>query len=99
MRYYSDVTRKFYEDPDACKEAEEAYKAEQEKKEAEALRKSNERKEAAKKVEDAYNALAAAKKAYNDELSAFCKKYGSFHMTLSTNDIEDWISSFWECFF
>lgn len=99
MRYYSELTRKFYDEPEACKEAEENFKAEQEKKEAEALRKSNERKEAAKKVEDAYNALTAAKKAYNEELSAFCKKYGSFHMTLSNDNVRNWIDSFWESWF
>ena len=99
MRYYSELTKRFYDEVKECEKAEEAYKAELKKKEEEALQKSNARKEAAKKVEDAYNTLVKARKAYQNELNAFCKEHGSFHMTLNKDGIRDWIDSFWESWF
>ena len=82
MKYYSDLTKKFYEKASECEKAEAAFKAEQKKKEEEALQKSNARKEAAKKVEEAYNKLIAAKKEYESILSNFCKEYGTYQLLL-----------------
>ena len=99
MRYYSDETRKFYETEEDCKNAEQALILAKKKEEEVALQKSAMRKEAAKKVEDAYKDLLKAKKAYNEELTAFCKEYGSFHMTLNKDNMLDWFDSFWNNWF
>jgi len=99
MRYYSELTKKFYDEAKECEKAEELFKEEKAKKEAEALQKSNERKEAAKKVEEAYEKVVVAQKEYKKVLSDFCKEHGSFHMTLNKDGILDWIDSFWESWF
>lgn len=99
MKYYGELTKKLYETEEECEKAEQAFKLEQEKKEAEALQKSKARKEAAKKVEDAYSAMIAAKKAYAEELAAFCHEYGSFHMTVNKDDTLGWMDDFWESWF
>ncbi len=99
MRYYSDMTRKFYETPEACEKAELQLKEERERKEAEALQKTNARKEAAKKVETAYNELVSARKNYQKLLADFCKEYGPFHMSLTKDNALDLFDSFWENWF
>jgi len=99
MKYYSDLTKKFYEDPSECESAEEAFKEEQKKKEEEALQKSNARKEAAKKVDEAYNNLVAAKKEYEKVLSDFCKEYGAYHTSINKDSISDWLDAFWSGLF
>ena len=99
IRYYSDLTKKFYDEAKECEKAEELFKEEKAKKEAEALQKSNERKEAAKKVEEAYDKLSAARKEYQKVLSDFCKDYGYYHVSLDKNGIADWVDSFWERWF
>lgn len=99
MRFYSDKTRKFYETLEDCEKAEKDFEVEQERKKAEALQKSNDRKEAAKKVENAYNALITAKKAYHEELSKFCKQYGTYHLSLDKDGMLDWMDSFWSTWF
>lgn len=96
MKYYSDITRKFYEEAAECEKAEAAFKAEQKRKEEEALQKSNARKEAAKKVEEAYNKLIAAKKEYQSVLSDFCKEHGTYHTSLTKEDVSDWLDAFWD---
>lgn len=99
VRYYSDVTKLLYETAEECEKAEKEFRAEQERKKAEALQKSNDRKDAAKKVENAYNALIAARKAYQDELSKFCKQYGTFHLSVDKDGILDWMDNFWSTWF
>lgn len=99
MRYYSELTKCFYDEAKECEKAEKLFKEEKAKKEAEALQKSNERKEAAKKVEEAYDKLSAARKEYQKVLSDFCKDYGYYHVSLDKNGIADWVDSFWERWF
>lgn len=96
MRYYSDLTKTFYNDIASCEKAEKLFEEERVRRETETLKKANMRKEAAKRVENAYNNLINAKKTYQEELNTFCKEYGSFHMTVDKNNILDWINSFWE---
>jgi uncharacterized coiled-coil DUF342 family protein len=88
MKYYSDVTKKFYEKESDCKEAEEK---ENEKR----LAISTQRKEAADKIDElrenkrkALEAYQAAADAYKQALSEFCKKYGSYHYTVSGKEID-----------
>lgn len=97
VKFYSDVTRKFYDSEKECADAELELKKKDEearlKKEAEAA----ERKEDAKKVEDLLEAASKANKAYKDALTEFCKKWGSYHTTVSEKNIPslfDWFLNF-----
>lgn len=82
MRYYSDKTQKFYDTEKACVAAEAEATRKEELQKIEAERKTNERKAAAEKVDKAYKAMLSAQQAYRDELSAFCEKYGTYHLSI-----------------
>lgn len=82
MKFYSEVTKKFYDTEKACKEAEDKMLL------SESL-KNAERKEMAEKVNASYEAYKKAAKIYHDNLKAFCAKYGAYHRTISGNQIED----------
>lgn len=87
MRYYSDVTKSFYDNSIDCLAAERELLAKQEKEEHEKKRIAAERKAAADKVDAARKAMNEAQSAYKKELEAFCAKYGSYHY--STKDVSD----------
>ena len=89
MKFYSEVTKKFYDTEKACKEAEDkALLAENVK--------AAERKQAAEKVNAAYDVYKKAAATYRAELKNFCAKYGTFHRTISDNqfkdELDDWIA-------
>ena len=94
MKYFSEKLNKLFDSQEACVEAENAH--EKAVAEAEAKKKAlaDERANRAKKVEELYKQAVEAKKAYDKELSAFLKDYGSFHATFKTVDpffgIFDW---------
>ena len=98
IKIYSDKTNKFYDTVEQAnraefelKEQENLAKIEKERKEREEKEKKEkvaaERKAAAERVDAARKAFVEAKKAYGDELEAFCKKYGTYHY--STNGKDD----------
>lgn len=97
MKYYSEKLNKVFDTERECMEAEfkvkeqenlariqkeKALREEKEKKEALAA----ERKIMADKVETARKAYLEAQKAYRNELEAFCKKYGTYHYTVTDAD-------------
>lgn len=97
MKYYSEKLNKVFDTERECMEAEfkvkeqenlariqkeKALREEKEKKEAFAA----ERKVMADKVETARKAYLEAQKAYRNELEAFCKKYGTYHYTVTDAD-------------
>lgn len=98
VKIYSDKTNKFYNTVEEANQAEFELKEKEnlekiqkerelalakEKKEKEVA----ERKAAAEKVEEARKAFNDSRKAYREELEAFCKKYGTYHY--STNNADD----------
>ena len=94
MKYYSDLTKKIYDDEKSLKKDEQEVEEKQlkVKKEKEALALA--RKEAAKEIElatvkvnDAYKALKEAQNELYDKKREFINKYGSFHHT--TTNPED----------
>jgi len=98
IRIYSDKTQKFYNSVEEANKAEfEAKEAENrekilaERKAAEAKaqkeKEAAERKMMAAEVDEAYKAMTAAQNAYKEKIEAFCKKYGSYHTSLTTKDI------------
>ena len=94
IRYYSDELKKFFNTPEECEKAEAAHfkrvKEEEEKK----AKAASERAVKAKEVEDALKQLNEARKNYDEKLRAFCKEYGSWHYTF-TSDEPDLSDIFW----
>ena len=86
MKYYSDITKKLY---DTTEELEKAEK--------EIVDKNSARKADAEKVDKAYKEFAEARKNYNNELYAFCKKHGAYHKTIKDEDINSETSP-WDIF-
>lgn len=99
MKFYSELTKKFYDSADACNTAEKEFNAavaEKEKREKEL--KAN-RKARADEVSNAYKAVQAAEKNFHKLRDQFIKDYGSFHMTFTnTDEDEDVFSSFFDPF-
>lgn len=97
IKIWSDKTHAFY---DTVEDAQNAEFKLQEKENLEKIRKEKEerelkekkekataeRKEMAVKVEAARKEYIKAQKAYRDELSAFCKKYGTYHYSIDNPD-------------
>ena len=93
MKYFSELTNQCYDTIAECQKAEETKKKEiEEARRAEEVRKQKEktrnaeRAEAMKKVETARKAMVEAERAYKDELTSFCKTYGSYHTTVDSFD-------------
>ena len=80
-KYYSDVTKKFY---DVSEDAEKAEAKEAEKNALE-LKKKEEKTAKAKEIEKAYQDYIDAYKHYLELRTAFIDDYGSFHMTYRNN--------------
>ena len=104
MKIISEKTGKEYNSVELCLADEKAYddaiaekKAKAEKALVEKKAKQEaliaERKEAASKVEEKRKTLIEAQKAYRDELSKFCEKFGAYHYTVKGND-ESWFNLF-----
>lgn len=97
MRYYSEVTKQFYDTEKACLEAEFKVKEEvnrqkiqRERLEREEREKKEkiaaERKARANEVSAAREEMVKAQDKYRDLLNKFVTDYGSFHMTLKGED-------------
>lgn len=86
MKYFSDVTKKFYDTSDACIEAEENALNEQIKEKQKKERLAAERKERAAEVEEARKEMVAAQKNYRDVLEAFIHDYKSYHYSSTDAD-------------
>ena len=109
MKYFSEVTRQYYDTEKACLEAEFKVKEEQnrqkilkEKEERERKAKQEalaaERKARANEVEEAHKAMVAAQHKYSEVLEAFCKDFGAFHTTLTRDDAKGVIPTLFDIF-
>lgn len=81
MKFYSDITKKLYENEKELLKDEQKLTKEREEKELAEKKKSEERAVRAKEIEDAYNIAKDAYQKYNDLMRQFCKDYGSYHTT------------------
>ena len=93
-KYFNQYTNEPFDTPEEADASEKVYLKElEEKKKAEEERiaakkkKDSERAARAKEVQEALSKVVAARKEYQEKLSAFCKDYGAFHF--STKDIKD----------
>ncbi len=97
MRYYSEITKKFYDSEQDCCAAETKFTEEKKRQELETKKKEAQRKDDAKIVNDAYAALKEAEKKYLQERNNFIEKYGYYHCSYSSKDgnsIVDFFSDF-----
>lgn len=99
MKYYSEVLKRTFDTEKECIEEEKAYeeKAAAKKAEQQALTKA--RKERAKEVETAYQEVIAARKRYDELRNKFVKDYGSWHMTISSQDDFENFNDIFDSFF
>lgn len=90
-RFYSDITKKLYDSMEELDEAEATEQKRREEAEAKQKKRADERKSRAKELEDLQKAYSRARKAYNDALHQFCKDYGSFHTSISADNLFDFL--------
>ena len=97
IKVYSDRTNKFYNSVEEAnraefelKEKENLEKIQKEREAALAKQKKEqaiaERKAAAEKVDAVRQEYLKAQKAYHEELSKFCQKYGTYHYSTKNAD-------------
>lgn len=84
MKYYSELTKTFYETEKDCLKAEKEHTDALRKKEETEKKKTEQRKARAQEVEVARAKLTEAKKNYDKLLADFCKDYGSYHYSITT---------------
>lgn len=99
MKYFSEKTKKLYDDEAKLREEEAAFDEKQAKLEAERKALIETRKIRAKEVEDAFIASREADKKYIELRNAFVKDFGSFHMTIRNQEIPTPFEELFRCFF
>lgn len=110
MKYFSEVTRQYYDTEKACLEAEFKVKEEQnrqkilkEKAAREAKEKQEKlaaaRKVRANEVEEARKAMVAAQSKYREVLEAFVRDYGTYHLSLNGEDAKGLIPTLFDNLF
>lgn len=82
MKYYSEVTKKFYESAEDCIKAEDKIHRDIEAAEAEKRKATELRRQRAAEVEQARSELLSARKKYNEVLTKFCNDYGAYHCSI-----------------
>lgn len=87
IKYYSEITKKLYDDKDSLIKAEVA-----------ATKAKSDREVKAKEVTELIKAANEATKKANKALSEFIKEYGSFKTTIKNDDVDVNLNSFWDIF-
>ena len=93
--YFSDVTNQTYNTKEDCVKAEAEFLKAKAEKEA----KSKKRADASKDVEKAILEAKKAQKVAEDKLTAFCKEFGPYHASFSTDDAADLVDRFFTHWF
>lgn len=86
MKYYSEITKQFYDNVEACALAEKLEKGKIAKQEAEKKVLAEKKAERAKEVTEAYKAVREAQKNYDELRNKFVQDYGYFHMSFTDPD-------------
>ena len=87
MKFYSEITKKLYDDKDSLIKAEVA-----------ATKAKSDREVKAKEVTELIKAANEATKKANKALSEFIKEYGSFKKKNKNDDVDVNLNSFWDIF-
>lgn len=96
MKYFSEVTKRYYDNANDCLAEERAELKKQEEAKAAQAKKDAARKEAAAKVDMARKTMVEAQKAYQQALQEFCKTYGAYHYSVGSDEelphLFDWFN-------
>ena len=86
MKFYSEKTNKCYDTEEECLSAEKNYEEKLVVEKAKKEELAATRKTRAVEIENAYKTILEARRHYNELLDKFVKDYGSYHMTIRTED-------------
>lgn len=92
MKYYSELTKKIYDDAEACAQAEKEHIAAEDAARKKAETERAEKKALAKEIEDLLKQHDELGKQISERIVTFNEKYGPFHYTI--RDSRDHVSLF-----
>ena len=89
MKFYSEKLDKLFDNEKELKEAEDALEVKKAAEEAHAKQLATTRKERAKAIEESYKKVVEARKEYKKLVDDFTRDYGSFHMSVKSDNLSD----------
>ncbi len=97
MKYFSEITNKFYDSVEELENHEREVTEREAEKKAKEEQTKKERTLRAKEVEDALEKAAEAHRNYLELRNKFVRDYGSYHYSYtSETPLTDWLTSFFE---
>lgn len=105
MKFYSEITKKFYSTVDECEAAEKEVEKQKKEEKAKKDKLSAERKARADEITEALKKVYEDCNKYQSLVKDFVKDYGSYHYSITTDNYNDsplgfsWIDSFSDDFF
>lgn len=98
MKYYSELTKRFYDSEEACINDEHKMREEIEAAENEKRKTAETRRQRAAEVDKARENYITARKQYNEVLSKFCEDYGSYFYSSTTDNCSELVKTFFDVF-
>ncbi len=89
MKFYSEKLNKMYNDEKSLVKAEEEYDVRVAAEKAHAEQLAATRKDRAKAIEESYKKVVEARKEYKKLVDEFTRDYGSFHMSVKSDNLAD----------
>lgn len=89
MKFYSEKLDKLFDDQKSLVKAEEEHDIRVAAEKAKQEQLANTRKERAKAIEEQYKKVVEARNEYKKLVDDFTKDYGSFHMSVKSNNLAD----------
>ena len=89
MKYYSEKLNVLFDDEKALVKAEDEHDTRVAAEKAKQEQLANTRKERAKAIEESYKKVVEARNEYKKLVDEFIKDYGSFHMSVKSNNLAD----------
>lgn len=89
MKFYSEKLDKLFDDEKALVKAEDEHEAHVAAEKAHAEQLAATRKDRAKAIEESYKKVVEARKEYKKLVDEFTRDYGSFHMSVKSDNLSD----------
>ena len=89
MKFYSEKLDKLFDDEKSLVKAEDEHNIRVAAEKAKQEQLANTRKERAKAIEEQYKKVVEARNEYKKLVDDFTKDYGSFHMSVKSNNLAD----------
>ena len=89
MKFYSEKLDKLFDDEKSLVKAEDEHDVRVAAEKAKQEQLANTRKERAKAIEEQYKKVVEARNEYKKLVDDFTKDYGSFHMSVKSNNLAD----------